>query len=453
MAADALPFYAVLLAGGVGSRLWPVSRELYPKQLVKFIGKDSLVQATAKRLLPLLEPDKIRVVCGSEHRHAIARHLKAIGIAPEGKIICEPCGRNTAPAILLGVLHILRSESDAVVGVFPADHFIRDTAVFHRRLQTAVTLAQAGHVVTFGITPRYPETGYGYIEGGAETPEGARMTRRFVEKPDLDTARHYVDAGCYYWNSGMFAFRAGVILEEFQRYQPEMLSRMRQLDLGGDAIPAADYARLADISIDYAIMEKTRKGLVLPSDFGWSDIGSWKSLYEFLPKDEHNNVIDGDVIARDTRNSMVMSYERLIAVNHINGLVVVETPDSIFVSDLENSRDVKSIVDGLKQRGRREYRQHRTVAHPWGSITLLEQTSRYRIDRLIINPDMHYSADSGNDAGRHVSIISGQAAIVDADGRRDAGAGQSYSASAGAAFQIENCGDDALRLLIVEIEP
>jgi mannose-1-phosphate guanylyltransferase/mannose-6-phosphate isomerase len=452
MAVESTPFYAVLLAGGVGSRLWPVSRELYPKQLVKFIGKDSLVQATVKRLLPLLEPDKIRVVCGKEHRHAIARHLQDIGIAVEGTVICEPCGRNTAPAILLGVLNILQTESDAVVGVFPADHFIRDTDVFHQRLQAAVRLARKGHVVTFGITPRYPETGYGYIEGGAERSDGALVTRRFVEKPDLKTAKDYVDAGRYFWNSGMFAFRAGVILEEFQRYQPEMLRRMQQLSPDRNAISAADYGRLPDLSIDYAIMEQTRKGLVLPSDFGWSDIGSWKSLYEFLPKDEHDNVIDGDVITKDTRGSIVMSYDRLIATNHINGLVVVETPDSIFVSNIENSRDVKSIVEGLKQRGRQEYRQHRTVAHAWGSVTLLEEKPQYRVLRLIVNPGMRYDAEADKGVGRHMNVIRGRAAMIDSDGTRHADAGESYRVPAGTAIQIENRGDASLWLLVLEIK-
>ncbi|MDZ7580016.1 MAG: mannose-1-phosphate guanylyltransferase [Deltaproteobacteria bacterium] len=300
------PLYAVLLAGGVGSRLWPVSRELTPKQLVKFIGRDSLIQATVKRLLPVMAADNIRIVCGREHRHVIIRDLQEIGIAAGGKIICEPCGRNTAPAVLLAVLKILQREKEAVVCVFPADHMIKDTAAFHDRLRSAIALADSGHVVTFGITPHYPEIGYGYIEGSGAVSDGALKTKRFVEKPDLATARQYLEAGNFFWNSGMFAFRAAVILEEFKNYQPELLHRMMALDLSGEQVEAAAYERLPDISIDYAIMEHTGKGAVLPSDFGWSDIGSWKSLYEFLPKDGDNNVIDGDVVVQETFNSFII---------------------------------------------------------------------------------------------------------------------------------------------------
>ncbi|MFZ0130982.1 MAG: mannose-1-phosphate guanylyltransferase, partial [Desulfobacterales bacterium] len=315
MAEIETPVYAVLLAGGVGTRLWPVSRQLSPKQLVKFIGRDSLLQATVRRLLPAVAADAIRIVCGGEHRHDVARHLREIGIAAGDKIICEPCGRNTAPAILLAVLKILQREEDAILCVFPADHVIKDAAVFHDRLRSAIDLADSGFVVTFGITPHHPETGYGYIEGSGEMAGGALKTRRFVEKPDLATARQYLAAGNFFWNSGMFAFRASVILEEFKHYQPELLDAMAGLDLYGDRLDVADYMRLPDISIDYAIMERTRKGVVLPSDFGWSDIGSWKSLYDFLSKDKDNNVLDGDVIVQETRNCFIMAHERLIAAN------------------------------------------------------------------------------------------------------------------------------------------
>ena len=237
----------------------------------------------------------------------------------------------------------------------------------------AIDLAERGYIVTFGIRPNYPETGYGYIEGGAAASGSALRVKRFVEKPDRATAEKYIDAGNFFWNSGMFAFKVAVILEEFKKYQPQMVAAMEAIFSPDRPLANEDYDRLENISIDYAIMEKTEKCVVVPSDFAWSDIGSWKSLYDFLEKDDHNNVLDGDVIAQNTRNCFILGRDRLIAANRLQHMVVVETPDSIFVSDLEHSRDVKSIVAELKNRGRKEYQQHRTVYHPWGIAKLLEQ--------------------------------------------------------------------------------
>lgn len=336
--------YSVLLAGGTGSRLWPVSRELYPKQLGKFIGDNSFVQLTIKRIEPLLDTEKIRIICGSEHFHETAKHMKSIGIDPEGKNFCEPCGRNTAPAILYALLTILKKDTDPVLCIFPADHVIDNVDMFLDKLKSAIKFANSGYIVTFGITPHYPETGYGYVEGGDSVSEGALKLKRFVEKPNLSTAKTYLDAGKNFWNSGMFAFKASVMLEDFKAYQKEMIVKMDQIISVGEFPEKEAYEQLNDISIDHAIMEKTKKGVALPSEFGWSDIGSWKSLYDFLPKDDDNNVVDGDVIAKDTKNSFIMGHKRLIATNHINNMIVVETPDSVFVSDIDNSRDVKSIV-------------------------------------------------------------------------------------------------------------
>ena len=403
--------YAVLLAGGAGTRLWPVSRELYPKQLVKFIGKDSLVQSTIKRLSPVVDTERIRVVCGKEHFHETARHMAEIGVRPEGKIICEPCGRNTAPAILLAVLNILKSKQDSILCVFPADHVIGDIESFHNKLNSAIRLADKGYIVTFGIKPNYPETGYGYVEGAGEIFDGALAIKRFVEKPDAETAEKYVKAGNFFWNSGMFAFMGSVMIEEFRKYQPELLKIMEDIILK-DPITVDEYKRLPDISIDYAIMENTDKGVVLPSDFGWSDIGSWKSLYDFLPKDGDNNVIDGDVIAKDTKGCFIMGRDRLIATNHLNGIVVVETPDSVFVSDLDNSRDVKSIVNQLKGKGRKEYQKHNKVHHPWGSLTVLEHEDDIKVERLVIYPDSNLQFKVEKPALQHLIVIKGHVKIT-----------------------------------------
>ena len=348
MADSANNVYAILLAGGTGTRLWPVSRQLYPKQLVKFIGDDSLVQSTIKRLSPVVDTENVRIVCGEQHFHETARHMQGIGLQADGKIICEPSGRNTAPAILLAVLHTLVQEKDAVLCVFPADHVIGNIERFHESLEAAIRLADRGYIVTFGIRPHYAETGYGYVEGNAAVSEGALRVARFVEKPDRKTAQQYIKAGNFFWNSGMFAFKASVIMDEFRTWQPDLFEKMNAIFDPVHPITKAEYDRLPDISIDYAVMEKTTRGVVLPSDFGWSDIGYWKSLYDFLPKDADLNVIDGDVIANDTRGCFILGRDRLIAVNHLKDTVVVETPDSIFVSDIDHSRNVKSIVARLK---------------------------------------------------------------------------------------------------------
>ena len=443
--------YAILLAGGTGTRLWPVSRELYPKQLVKFIGNDSLVQSTIKRLAPVIDTESIRIVCGEEHFHEITRHMAEIGVKAKGKIICEPCGRNTGPAILLGVLNILKTEPDAVLSVFPADHVIRDVKSFHEEVKTAISLADIGYIVTYGIKPNYPETGYGYIEGGEELFGSALTIKRFVEKPDEATAEKYIKAGNFYWNSGMFTFKASVIIEEFRRFQPELLKSMKNLVDREQAITRDEYEQLPDIGFDCAIMEKTDKGVVLPSDFGWSDIGSWKSLYDFLPKDENNNVISGDVIAKDTKNCFIMGHERLIATNYLENMVVVETPDSVFVSDINNSRDVKSIVAQLKEKGRKEYHEHKTLHHPWGVLTLLEQTDDFSVAKLIIYPDSRFQVKVDASTTKHLLIINGRAKIKSDKQTRLFEKGESILISDKEAVEMENPGTRPLYIIQIQM--
>lgn len=446
-----LVVYAVLLAGGTGTRLWPVSRELSPKQLVKFIGQDSLIQSTIKRLSPVIDADRIRVVCGKEHFNEIARHMEKIGIEPNGKILSEPCGRNTAPAILLSILKILSTEADAVLCVFPADHVIKDTEGFHDKIKASVRLAKKGHVVTFGIQPHYPETGYGYIEGAEALSEGAFAVKRFVEKPDIDTARKYLAAGHYFWNSGMFTFRASVMLEEFAHYQPEILSAMQSLNLDVPEKTQNGYELLPNISIDYAIMERTQKGAVLPSDFGWSDIGSWKSLYDFLPKDYNGNVFEGDIIAEDTKDCFVMGHDRLIATNRLRNMVVVETPDAIFVSDLENSRNVKSLVQQIKKTGRWEHQRHRSVHHEWGTFTLLEKDDDYRVAKLVVYPGKSIRIKARRPIVKHISMTGGQAALISDNQQRLLKTGDSVEISENRQVELQNTGSMPLQIVQVRI--
>jgi mannose-1-phosphate guanylyltransferase/mannose-6-phosphate isomerase len=364
----------------------------------------------------------------------------------------EPSGRNTAPAILLAVLHILAIDKDAVLCIFPADHVIQNLDGFHDRLNAAIALARDGHIVTFGIRPHYPETGYGYVECGKNMDHGARALKRFVEKPDLATAQKYIKTGNFFWNSGMFAFKASVILSEFKSHQPQLLKTMKSIFKADKPIARKDYDQLTDISIDYAIMEKTEKGIVLPSDFGWSDIGSWKSLYDFLEKDDDNNVIDGDVIAQDTRNCLILGHNRLIATNRLRGAVVVETPDSVFVSDLEHSRDVKSIVTQLKEQQRQEHRQHRSVHHPWGISKLLENKDNYTATELTVYPGFSLELPTQTNTAYHLLIIKGRAKIINGSEDKTLDAGEAITCGAEEQTRIENAAETELSLIQLELK-
>ncbi len=443
--------YSVLLAGGTGSRLWPVSRELFPKQLVNLAGNDSLIQNTIKRLSPVLDGDKMRIVCGEEHFFEVARHLEETGVPSNGKIIAEPCGRNTAPAILLATLNILKKEKDAVILVFPSDHVISDLQGFHDCLRKAVSLAAMNYVVTFGIKPDYPETGYGYIEGGRKLKESALAIKRFVEKPDEETARHYVKAENFFWNSGMFAFKASVLVKEFMSLEPDLLKKMKKMVSKAGAVSFEQYSELPDISIDYAIMEKTKKGVVLPSDFGWSDIGSWKSLYDFLPKNEENNVVEGDVILKETRNCFIKGADRLIVANDLDNIVVVETPDTVFVSDLDKSKNVKSIVSDLKKQGRKEYKAHTKVYRPWGTYTILEENRNTKIKRIVVYPGAKLSLQMHHHRSEHWIVVHGTAKIVNGDQTIFLEENQSTYVPKTTPHRLENPGKIPLHLIEVQI--
>lgn len=447
-----LKVYPILLAGGTGTRLWPVSRALYPKQLVRFLGEDSLLQGTIKRLSPVLNLENVKVVCGEQHLHETARQIESLDLGREGKLISEPSGRNTAPAILLAVLHILTIDQDAVLCVFPADHVIGDLDNFHDRLRAAIALASEGHVVTFGIQPHYPETGYGYIECGKKLSHGGRVLKRFVEKPDLATAQKYIKSGNFFWNSGMFAFKASVILAEFKSHQPKLLEKMKSIFKVDKPIARKDYNQLTNISIDYAIMEKTEKGAVLPSDFSWSDIGSWKALHDFLEKDADNNVVDGDVISQNTRNCLILGHDRLIAANHLQDLVVVETADSVFVSDLEHSRDVKSIVTELKLQQRPEHQQHRSVYHPWGISKLLEHKENYAATNLTVYPRSSLELSVKPNTAYHLFILKGRAKIITGSEEKTLGLGEAFTCPAREQARIENVSNAELSLIQLELK-
>ncbi len=450
MTSDNLTIFPVLLAGGSGTRLWPVSRDQAPKQLAEIGGGRSFLQETIQRLHPALCLDNVRVVCGKTHCEESSEHLSAIGLTTEKTIFGEPVGRNTGPAILLAVLKILdqTSDRDALFFILPADHVIGDVTRFHERIHKAIHLAQKGYLVTFGIQPDYPETGYGYIEARKPVPGGGLAIDRFVEKPDMETARSYIKAGGFFWNSGMFAFMASAILNEFKRFEPELLKKMTAIVAKGEPIAVAAYQDLPSISFDIAIMEKTSKGVVLPSDFGWSDIGTWSSLYDYMPKDDDANVITGDVISYNTKNSLIIAKNRLVAANDISDTAIVETPDAVFVSRLETSRNVKDIVSILKQQKRREYQVHLLETHAWGSIQYLEKTDQLLVAKLLIKPDAAYEKVPHRPGRWHICLLSGDAQISHAGNPHTLLSGNSLSLNVQGEITIQNAGKKDLLLII-----
>jgi mannose-1-phosphate guanylyltransferase/mannose-6-phosphate isomerase len=450
MTVDNLTIFPVLLAGGSGTRLWPVSRDLAPKQLAEIGGERSFLQETIQRLRPALCLDNVRVVCGKAHCDASSEHLAALGLTKEKIIFGEPVGRNTAPAVLLAVLTILDQASiqDALFFILPADHVIRNVPRFHESIHKAIHLAQKGYLVTFGIQPDYPETGYGYIEARKPVPGGGLAIERFVEKPNIETARSYIEAGNFFWNSGMFAFMASAVLNEFKRFEPDMLAKMTAIVTKGEPISVAAYQDLPGISFDVAIMEKTFKGVVLPSDFGWSDIGTWSSLYDYMPKDGDGNVISGDVISYNTRNSLIIAKNRLVAANDISNTGIVETADAVFVSNLETSRDVKDIVSILKRQNRREYRTHLLQTHAWGSIQYLEKTDEILVAKLVIKPHAVYEKIPRRPGRWHICLLSGDAQIAHAGEEYGLQPGNSLSLDVQHEITIRNSGNSDLLAVV-----
>jgi len=451
---EELSVYPILLAGGTGTRLWPVSRDQHPKQLASLTGKDSLIQSTVKRIASILDPKNIRVVCGQQHVSEIERHMKMIGVDAEGKVIGEPCGRNTAPAILLGALNILKEEDDAILGIFPADHVIRDKENFYKQVASAIKIAQLGYIVTFGINPLYPETGYGYIEVDIKKKiDKAYALKRFVEKPDMQTAQKYLKAGNFFWNSGMFAIKASVLIQEFRKYQRELIEKITKIVLKNDIVSLADYQQLSNVSIDYAIMEKTDKGVVLPSDFGWSDIGSWKSLYDFFQKDENENVIKGDVISENTRNCFIMGDDRLIATNDLNGVAVIDTADSLFVSSLDSSRDVKSIVAILRVKKRDEYNVHKVQYHSWGKSDVLDRKDKYSIDNIFIYPSAELQVEPDLSSIIHYAVIEGSVQVTyEGTKVNNFNRGEALTVSGGNIIKFVNTGSTVLHITQIMVK-
>ncbi len=441
----------VILAGGTGSRLWPLSRELYPKQLLRLIDHTSLLQTTLLRVKSLPEILPPVIVVGEDHRFITQIQVEELGCFKEFSILLEPLGRNTAPAICGAVQFCRQLGEDVVLLVLPADHVVLCPDKFAEAVRQAVQLAATGAVVTFGIQPTGPETGYGYIEQG----EGNRVAS-FKEKPDITVAREYLAKGNYLWNSGMFAFTSQTFMEEMAKFAPEIVACMAESVENGTQdgsffrFEQSAMERCPSDSIDYALMEKTARAAVVVADLGWSDIGSWKALWDVLEKDENGNVTRGDVLLEDTRNCLVKSENMLVATVGMEDTLIVETADAILVAPLSRSQDVKKVVARLKQEHRREFSLHTTVYRPWGSYTVLEEQPRFQIKRITVSPGAKLSLQMHHHRHEHWVVVAGTARIVNGDEEILLYENQSTYIPAGTVHRLENPGVIALELIEVQ---
>lgn len=416
------PLTPVVLSGGSGTRLWPVSRRDYPKQFLPLMDAEhSLLQQTLKRLEGLTAISAPIVVCNEAHRFLVAEQLRQLDMA-HGGIVLEPAGRNTAPAIALAALQALASHEDALLLVMPADHVIKDVQAFHQALEKGRAMAAQGRLVTFGITPTTPHTGYGYIRAGAPLGEGFTVDA-FVEKPDSEKAQSYLSQGGYYWNSGMFMFSAQAYLAALEQHAPEVLKAVtqawqkRQSDLDFIRVDQAAFEQGPDISIDYAVMERTDQGVVLPLESQWSDIGAWDAVFEARAqeRDGHGNVSIGDVLLHDTTNSFVMSQSRLVATLGLANIVAIETEDAILLADRNRMQDLKHVVARLESEGRTESRAHCRVHRPWGWYRTMVREPGFQVKEIMVTPGAALSLQMHHHRAEHWVVVQGTAKVTRAD--------------------------------------
>ncbi|MEO5566158.1 MAG: mannose-1-phosphate guanylyltransferase/mannose-6-phosphate isomerase [Luteimonas sp.] len=441
----------VLLSGGSGTRLWPLSREAYPKQFLALAGDDTMLQATWLRVAPIADAAPI-VMAGEDHRFLVAEQLRQVG-APTPAIMLEPIGRNTAPAIAAAALQATVNGDDPLLLVLPSDHVVRDAAAFRAAVQAASAAADAGALVTFGIVPTTAEPGFGYIH--AAPGDGVRKVMRFVEKPDAATAQLYLNAGDYYWNSGMFLFRASRFLEELQRLRPDILEGTRAAFAAakhdGDFIrldgPA--FAATPSESIDYAVMEGTDAAMVLAVDIGWNDVGSWSALWDVAERDADGNASHGDVITVDSRNSYAYA-RRLVALVGVDDMVVVETDDAVLVARKDKVQQVKEVVARLKLAQRRQAALHREVHRPWGSYDSVDAGARFQVKRIKVKPGAALSLQSHTQRAEHWIVVSGTARVTRDDDVFELQANQSTYIPIGAKHRLENPGNEVLELIEVQ---
>lgn len=447
--------YAVIMAGGSGSRLWPASRGRFPKQFLTIAGEQTMLQETLARL-DGVEVSGSTVICNEEHRFIVAQQAQDAGRALSS-IILEPVGRNTAPAIALAAFDLLaRNEGQSpLMLVMAADHLIQDVPAFHQAVAEAAKQAEGGALVTFGIVPESAHTGYGYIRRGDEQG-GAYSVAQFVEKPDAETAQSYLDDGAYYWNSGMFMFAADTYLAELKAHRPDIYAaceaafaeRSQDADflrVGKDAFTACP-----DDSVDYAVMEKTTKAVVVPLSAGWSDVGAWSSLWEVSESDGDDNVVHGDVLTHNTNGSYIRAESRLVATVGLKDVVVVESNDAVLVADKHQVQDVKKIVEQLKAEGRNEILHHRHVHRPWGVYDSIDNGERYQVKRITVNPGAKLSVQMHHHRAEHWIVVSGTAKVTNGDKEIMLTENQSTYIPVGVVHALENPGVIPLELIEVQ---
>lgn len=443
----------VILSGGSGSRLWPLSRTQYPKQFLPLNSDLTMLQETVARLG---EVEHVSLVCNEEHRFLAAEQMRVIN--QSCSIFLEPVGRNTAPAIALAALDAVnKGKGTECLLILAADHVIENEAAFQAAVCQAEPLASEGMLVTFGIVPQHPETGYGYIQASSEYETSSAFNiKQFVEKPDLGTAKSYLDSGDFYWNSGMFMFRADRYIEELGKYRPDILQACEKAisttaqDMDFIRVNAEAFSLCPDESVDYAVMEKTESAVVIPLDAGWSDVGSWSALWDLKDKDSKGNISEGDVIALETKDSLIMSKDRLVTTLGVSDLIVIDTPDALLVADKKRIQNVKKIVTQLKDAGRKEAFQHREVYRPWGKYDSIDVGTRYQVKRITVKPGAKLSLQKHHHRAEHWIVIQGTARVMRGDEVLVVTENQSTYIPLGEVHCLENPGEVDLELIEIQ---
>ena len=450
----------VILSGGSGSRLWPVSRELVPKQLLRLVGQTTMLQETILRLQGISDISAPLIVCNDAHRFMVADQLCEISCNPLN-ILLEPCGRNTAPAVAIAAMTALVSSDDPLLLILPSDHLIVDVDAFQRTCLDAIPYARSGKLVTFGVVPQAPETGYGYIQQGQQIERNkgvapAFNVERFVEKPDLELAKKYLASETFLWNSGIFLISAKKYLDELRKFAPEVFDSCEKAhaksvqDLDFLRIEVDTFALCPNISIDYAVMEKTAAAAVIPLDAGWNDVGSWSAFWDIAARDAEGNSQKGDVMLHQTRNCLVLSDSRLVATVGINNCIVVETPDAVLVADKDHVQDVKEIVTRLKQEKRQEAINHRTVYRPWGSYQSIDASDRFQVKRITVNVGASISLQKHHHRAEHWVVVKGTAKVYKGDQVLTVSENESTYIPLGVVHRLENPGLIPLELIEVQ---
>ena len=448
-------FIPVIMAGGSGSRLWPLSRSMFPKQFLVLNDKNNLtmLQSTIERIdgMSTLEPI---IITNEQHRFIVAEQLREYDI--KSRIILEPAGRNTAPAIALAAFEAVKYGEDPILLILAADHVVLDKEAFQQSIKHALVQAELGYLVTFGIVPTSPEPGYGYIHRGREIDKNAYKVEQFVEKPSLEIAEKYIASGDYYWNSGCFMFKASSYLNELKQFSPEIYdicekaTKKMLKDIDFIRVDENEFLKCPDDSVDYAVMEKTDKGIVVPMDAGWSDVGSWSALWDVSDKDQNQNSYRGDVIMKNTSNCYIYAPNKLVAAVGLDNIVIVDTKDAVLVADKSRVQEVKQVVEQLKGEGRREYQEHREVYRPWGRSDAIGRGPRYIVNRVTIKPGKSEELQVHYHRAEHWIVVSGTAKVTKDNEVRLITENQSIYIPVGVPHRVENPGKIQLELIEVQ---